>query len=134
MGTGQEDGTMKARAPEDVDRLFGELVNAGDLDALIDLYEPGASLVQPDGSAAVGPAAIRAALGELLGSKPRIQIKTARIAKGGGGDLAVLYSEWRIATTGPDGARAELEGKSVEVVRRQADGSWKFAIDDPHPR
>ena len=122
---------MKARVPEDVDRLFGELVNAGNLDALVDLYEPGASLLHPDASAAVGHAAIRAALGELLGSKPRIQMKTARIAKGG--DLAVLYSEWLLATTGPDGARNEMSGRSVEVVRRQADGSWKFAIDDPHP-
>jgi uncharacterized protein (TIGR02246 family) len=120
--------------PEDVDRLFGELVNAGNLDALIELYEPGASLLQADGSAAVGHAAIRAALGELLGSKPRIQIKTARIAKGGGGDLAVLYSEWLLTTAGPDGARTELSGNSVEVVRRQADGTWRFAIDDPHPR
>jgi uncharacterized protein (TIGR02246 family) len=123
---------MKARLPEDVDRLFGELVNAGNLDALIDLYEPGASLLQADGSAAVGHAAIRKALGELLGSKPRIQMKTARIAKGD--DLAVLYSEWLLATTGPSGAREELAGKSVEVVRRQADGSWRFAIDDPYPR
>ena len=79
----------------------------------------------------MGHAAIRAALGELLGSKPRIQMKTARIAKGG--DLAVLYSEWILASTGPDGARNEMSGRSVEVVRRQADGSWKFAIDDPHP-
>ena len=70
---------MRARIPEDCDRLFGELVNAGNLDALVDLYEPGASLLQPDGSAAVGHAAIRAALGELLGSKPRIQMKTARM-------------------------------------------------------
>ncbi len=123
---------MKARMPEDVDRLFGELVNAGNLDALIDLYEPEASLLEADGSAAVGHAAIRKALGELLGSKPRIQMKTARIAKGG--DLAVLYSEWLLATTGSEGAREEIAGKSVEVVRRQADGSWRFAIDDPHPR
>ena len=125
---------MKARMPEDCDRLFGELVNAGNLDALVDLYEPDASLLQQDGSAAVGHAAIRAALGELLGSNPRIQMKTARMGQGGAGDIAVLYSEWSLATTGPDGARTELAGKSVEVVRRQADGSWKFAIDDPHPR
>ena len=125
---------MTARVPEDVDRLFGELVNAGNLEALIDLYEPGASLLQADGSAAVGHAEIRRALGELLGSKPRIQMKTARVAKGGGGDLAVLYSEWLLATTGSDGAREEVSGKSVEVVRRQADGTWRFAIDDPYPR
>jgi len=134
MSSARRTKAMKARMPEDCDRLFGELVNAGNLDALVDLYEPGASLLQQDGSAAVGHAAIRAALGELLGSNPRIQMKTARMGKGGAGDLAVLYSEWSLATTGPDGARTELAGRSVEVVRRQADGSWKFAIDDPNPR
>ncbi len=124
---------MAARTPEDCDRLFGEYTNAGDLDALIELYEPRASLIQPDGSAATGHAAIRAALGELLGSNPRIQMKTVKMARGGD-DLAVLYSEWSLATSAPDGKRTELAGSSVEVVRRQADGTWRFAIDDPRPR
>jgi uncharacterized protein (TIGR02246 family) len=125
---------MTARTPEDCDRLFAEHTNAGDLDALIQLYEPQASLILQDGSAATGHAAIRAALGELLGSNPRIQMKTVKLAKGGAGDLAVLYSEWSIASNGPDGKRVETAGRSVEIVRRQADGSWRFAIDDPHPR
>jgi uncharacterized protein (TIGR02246 family) len=123
---------MKTRTPEDCDRLFAELVNAGDLDSLIELYEPQASLIQQDGSAATGHAAIRAALGELLGSKPQIRMRTVKAAKGGN-DLAVLYSEWSIAASAPDGTRSDVAGTSVEVVRRQADGSWKFALDDPHP-
>jgi uncharacterized protein (TIGR02246 family) len=123
---------MTARTPEDCDRLFAEYTNAGDLDALIQLYEPRASLIQPDGSAATGHAAIRAALAELLGSNPRIEMKTVRMAKGD--DLAVLYSEWSLATNTPDGKRAQVAGTSVEVVRRQSDGTWRFAIDDPRPR
>jgi uncharacterized protein (TIGR02246 family) len=122
---------MKTRTPEDCDRLFAEFVNAGDLDSLIELYEPQASLIQQDGSAATGHAAIRAALGELLGSKPRIRMRTVRAAKGH--DLAVLYSEWSIASSAPDGTRSDVSGTSVEVVRRQADGTWRFALDDPHP-
>jgi enoyl-CoA hydratase len=35
-------------------------------------------------------------------------------------------------TLGPsDGERAELEGTSTEVARRQPDGSWRYVIDDP---
>jgi uncharacterized protein (TIGR02246 family) len=125
---------MTARTPEDCDRLFAEYVNAGDLDALIELYEPRASLIQQDGTAVTGHAAIRAALGELLGANPRIQMKTAKLAKSGGDDLAILYSEWALASNAPDGKRTEMAGRSVEIVRRQPDGSWRFAIDDPHPR
>ena len=34
----------------------------------------------------------------------------------------------------PDGKTVEMTGKAVEVVCRQADGSWKFAVDDPFSR
>jgi len=33
--------------------------------------------------------------------------------------------------TGEDGKPQEVAGQSVEVVRRQADGGWLFAIDEP---
>jgi ketosteroid isomerase-like protein len=32
---------------------------------------------------------------------------------------------------GPDGKPTQMRGQSVEVARRQADGSWLFAIDLP---
>jgi ketosteroid isomerase-like protein len=30
-----------------------------------------------------------------------------------------------------DGQRAELEGTSMEVARREPDGGWRYVIDDP---
>ena len=39
--------TKSATFPEACDRLFGEHVNAGDLEALLALYEPGCSFVRP---------------------------------------------------------------------------------------
>jgi ketosteroid isomerase-like protein len=33
--------------------------------------------------------------------------------------------------TGPDGARVTLTGHNGDVLRRQADGSWRFVIDNP---
>src|SRR5207249_1628149 len=44
----KEADAMPARTPEDCDRLFAEHVNAGDLEALLALYEPGCSLVRAD--------------------------------------------------------------------------------------
>ena len=46
-------------------------------------------------------------------------------------DLALLTSKWEVTMTGPDGQRAKMNGQSVEVARRQPDGSWRFAIDMP---
>jgi ketosteroid isomerase-like protein len=52
----------------------------------------------------------------------------------GAGDLAVLYNDWAMSATDPDGKATERTGKAIEVVRRQADGSWRFVVDDPYGR
>jgi ketosteroid isomerase-like protein len=121
---------MTARSPEDVDRLFGEYVNAGRLDDLVALYEPEGSLVQPTGTA-TGHAALREALGALLAAKATIRMHVVKVSRGGG-DVALLYNEWSATATGPDGAPVSMSGKAREIVRRQPDGSWRFVIDDPY--
>ena len=47
------------------------------------------------------------------------------------GDVAVVSAKWELSVTGPDGKPATMTGQSVEVVRRQSDGRWLFAIDLP---
>ena len=44
---------MPAQKPEECDNLFEKYVNEGNLDALVDLYEPNATLVPAPGQAAV---------------------------------------------------------------------------------
>jgi ketosteroid isomerase-like protein len=53
---------MPARTPEQIHRLFEEAFNAGDLDGLMELYEPDAALIAQPGSVAHGSAQARAAL------------------------------------------------------------------------
>ena len=124
---------MPARTPEECDALFERHLNAGDLDALADLYEAGATLLMAPGEPSVGRAAIREALGALIAQKAELTLTVAQVLRAGD-DLAVLYGDWHGRFTDPDGARVEAGGQSVEVVRRQADGSWRFAIDDPFGR
>ncbi len=119
---------MAARSPEDVDRLFGEYVNTGNLDALVGLYEPGAALAFVPGAAPlVGTAAIREGLAGFLAAKPRIEMHVVKVIHAGD-DLAILYNDWRQTAPEP------LAGKALEVVRRQADGTWRFVVDDPFAR
>ncbi len=124
---------MPPRTPEEVDALFAQYVNAGDLDALVALYEPHATLVPAPGQEAVGHAAIRDALGGLIATGVHITMHVVRVARAGD-DLAVLYNDWTARGTGPDGVAAEASGKAFEVVRRQPDGTWRFAIDDAYGR
>ena len=124
---------MPARTPEECDVLFERHLNAGDLDALVDLYEADATLVMTPGERQVGRAAIREALGGFIEQKAQLTLTVTQVLCAGD-DLAVLYGDWHGHYTDPDGARAEVAGQSVEVVRRQADGTWRFAIDDPFGR
>lgn len=58
-----------AAVPEDLASLLAER-NAGDLDGVVDLYEPGAVLSLPDGALAEGHEAIRRFYAALLATKP----------------------------------------------------------------
>ena len=120
---------MTARTPEDVDRLFVDALNAGKLDDLVALYEPQAALMPSPGKLANGAAAIRDALNQFIDAKPKMTLHPRLIAQTG--DLAIIGSKWQLSMTGPDGKPAQMQGESVEVVRRQSDGRWLFAIDLP---
>jgi len=121
---------MPARTPEEVARLFAQAFNAHDLEALMALYEPEATLIPQPGQVATGTEAIREALSGFLTLEPKFegQIKHAFQA----GDIALVFSEWTLSATDPDGNALEMAGRTADVVRRQPDGTWLFVIDDPY--
>ena len=47
---------------------------------------------------------------------------------------SVADNDWTETGVGEDGTPFERNGKAIEVVRRQADGSWKYLFDDPYGR
>jgi ketosteroid isomerase-like protein len=47
------------------------------------------------------------------------------------GDVALLMSKWTLKGTSTEGEPVSIEGQTSDVVRRQADGSWLFAVDNP---
>lgn len=120
---------MVARTPEELHTQFVATFNAGNLDALMALYEETAVLVPQPGLITTGHQANRQALLQFLALKGTIQIRTTFAIMSG--DLALLRGEWTLKGTGPDGAAIEMSGKNVEVARRQSDGTWLFAIDHP---
>ena len=124
---------MTAKTPEDVDRLFAECVNAGDVDGVVALYEADGTLLMPDLEPIRGHEAIRVAIGDFVAMKPTLRMSIIKVIHGGG-DIAVVYNDYQVSLVGPDGKTIEDCGKACEIVRRQADGSWKFVIDDPRMR
>ena len=120
---------MRASTPADVDRLFAEPLSAGDLDCALAMYEEDAAYVDGHGTNARGHEQIRAALAELIALRPTLNCYEIDVVENG--DLAVLRALWVFSGTNPDGTTFENRGRSIEVVRRQPDGSWRFTIDLP---
>lgn len=120
---------MGARDPAQNHSIFREAVNAGDLDALAALYEPEAVYVAGPGQQLVGRKAIRAALAGWLATKPRLRLELAGLTVAG--DVALERTAWTVVMPGADGRPAESSGSSSVVLRRQGDGTWLMAVDDP---
>lgn len=115
--------------PEDMPATFERLFNAGDLDGLNVLYEKDALFVDGDGNEHRGLSAIRGVLTGFLTGRPRIALRGVycRVA----GDLALARVAWTLTGKDAAGKPTEVGGISSELLRRQADGRWLFAIDLP---
>ena len=61
--------------------------------------------------------------------KGKLDLKVTRVLEAGG--LALVVGSWTFAGTGPGGKAMTLTGRNGDVLRRQADGSWRFVIDNP---
>lgn len=118
------------RDPKEAHKLFIEAVNGRDLESLCAMYEPGARLVDEPGQPAVGSIAIRKQFEKLLALKGKMEGSTTVCSQAG--DLVLLKADWSFMGTGPDGKAIKLGGKSIEVMRRQPDGTWRFVIDLPY--
>ena len=121
---------MAAHAPAETHQLFADYFSVGDLEGLMSLYEPGATLVPQAGPPASGQAAIREAMTGFLAPKPEFNLQTARVVQAG--DIALIFSKWTLRGTDADGNAVESAGQTSDVVRRQADGTWLLVIDIPH--
>ena len=120
---------MAARSPEEIDRIFERELNAGNVDGLVALYEPTAAFTVEPGKVVTGTAAIREALTGFLNLKPKMTLSPRVLANTG--DIAMVSSKWALTGSAPDGTAVDLSGESVEILRRQGDGTWKFIIDSP---
>ncbi|MGA9062658.1 MAG: nuclear transport factor 2 family protein [Terracidiphilus sp.] len=118
---------MPALNPEECDQLFAQRLNAGNVDALLELYEPQSSHICPGGAVPHGREAVRSVLHEFVAMHPTLNVEVKNVVRAGD-DLAVLYDNWTLAANGPNGEPIQMNGTGVHIVRRQHDGTWAFAV------
>jgi uncharacterized protein (TIGR02246 family) len=116
--------------PEEVLYSVVEGINTGNLDSLMMLYETDACFASQPGQFAKSPETIRQSLRGFTDIKNgKFDLKVKRVLQAS--DLALVTSEWSVSGTGPDGKPVKMAAKSADVLRQQADGTWRFVIDNP---
>ena len=122
---------MPAHKPEECDLLLIKAVEKGDLDAAVALYEPNANFVVSADQVVTGHAAIREVMQSFIAAKATFNIDAVTVVPSADGSVAVTRVKGSSTSPGPDGNPVTTPLHSVEVVRKQSDGTWLFIIDDP---
>ena len=122
---------MPIRDPAEYGPVYAESFNSGDVDVLLALYEPGvAMLPQPgSGQAVMGIDAVRQVLSGFLATQGRMEGDVTKVVQAG--ELALVCTDWRLTGTSPDGTPVDLSGQATDVLRQQADSTWRIVIDNP---
>lgn len=112
------------------DSAFMAAANAGDVDALTAVYASDAALLPPNLPPQKGRTAIRAFWGGFLNAYT-VKFEIGSDTVEGRGDLAYNLGHYRF--TAVPKAKADPgvadEGKFLEVLKKQSDGSWKYVVD-----
>ena len=104
-----------------------ERFNSGKVSAMETLYE-GAVLIADDGRTVTDRAEIAAELERDLSLGLPLEAKPRHVFVAD--DIAQIVLDWSIDGTGPDGKHVHLGGSASDIVRRGADGLWRYLIDN----
>lgn len=120
---------MNATDPTEIVVQLAKAINERDIEAAVASYEPGARFVARPGQVVTGSKAIREALGAFIAMKPTLVMEKQEVIESG--NVALFLSKWSLKGTGPDGKPVQMSGTSTDLLRRQPNGRWLIALDNP---
>lgn len=106
----------RAKEPNDLERYFVERANAGDVEGLVALYEPGAVIACGDGELFIGLEQIRAFFTRWLADQPHFDPS----------EQAPALRSGNLALTSSRVGNGDI---TAEIARRQPDGHWLWVVD-----
>jgi uncharacterized protein (TIGR02246 family) len=112
------------------DSAFMAAANAGDADQIAEVYAEDGSLLAPNLPPQKGRDAVRGFWGGFLDAYT-VRFEIASDTIDGRGDLAYNQGHYRFTAVpkakGVPGIADE--GKFLEILKKQRDGSWKYVVD-----
>lgn len=114
--------------PEGIVASLLDRFNSGNVGAMMGLYVPEAVFIAKDGRTITGHTEIAAELERdfSLGLPLKAKARHVFVAD----DIAQIMLDWSIDGAGPDGKHVHLGGSASDIVRRGADGLWRYLIDN----
>jgi len=114
--------------PEGVIPSLIERFNSGSVSDLLALHEPKSVFVANDGGTITDRAELAARFEQdlKLGLPLKATVRHVFVA----GEIAQIVVDWSIDGAGPDGKHVHLGGSACDIVRRGADGRWRYIIDN----
>jgi len=109
---------------------FAQAAGAKSLEKALSFYAEDAVMLNPNEAIAVGKTAIRASWTRML-AMPDMALTWAvdKVEVAKSGDLAYDYGSYSMSYSGPSGQKVSDRGKYATIWKKQADGSWKVALD-----
>ena len=114
--------------PQDFVASLLERFNSGKVSAMMALYDPAAVFIENDGRTITDHTEIAARLERDMSLGLPLRAKARHVFVGD--DTAQIVLDWSIDGTGPDGKHVHLAGSASDIVRRGADGFWRYIIDN----
>jgi ketosteroid isomerase-like protein len=114
--------------PEGVIPSLIERFNSGKIEAMMALHAPDSVFIENDGRTITDHREIAARLERdiKLGLPLVAKVRHVFVA----GDIAQIVVDWSIDGAGSDGKYVHLRGSACDIVRRGADGRWRYIIDN----
>ena len=114
--------------PEGVIPSLVKRFNSGKIEAMMALYAPEAVFVANDGRTITDRTEIAAQFQRdmSLGLPLKANVRHVFV----GDDTAQIVLDWSIDGTGADGKIVHMHGTASDIMRRGADGFWRYFIDN----
>jgi len=122
---------MPAHRPEECDLLLFKTIDTGDIDAALEFYEPDAVFVVSPDQVVTGHAAIREVLQGMIAAGATGKLEGVTVVPSADDSIAFTRAKGSSTGPGPDGKPVTTHFHSIEVVRKQTDGTWRIVVDDP---
>ena len=130
MASPSTSANVKPTSPEEVPAYFDAAFNRADPDAVLALFDDPATMRLQNGQVVEADrAALQAAFAHLLSMQPHIHNEVRRVLRCD--DVALVLMDWTVTVRDPEGQERVDRGTATQVMKQQADGTWRLKISNP---